>query len=228
MHTNTKKHKLDPQNRKQGFTLIELLTVIAIIGILAGIIIPVVGKVRNSTKATHNLSQLRNLATAAVTFASDNKGRVPGLGLNTQDRWPMQLFPYIGIPNGDRLKAYSYPVFHNTKTPFEDYQTPDGRGNANGCYGYNNELQPAVTGVLLLSIQNPSSTIIFGDKAWNWKNEQSSQASQNLRKESAYPSTLDGLAANWDGKFHCAYADSHVKILSEHPGPNAFRVIPAP
>lgn len=53
-------HPLTP---KKGFTLIELLTVIAIIGILAGIIIPTVGRVRDSagkTKASNNLRQIAN------------------------------------------------------------------------------------------------------------------------------------------------------------------------
>ncbi|WP_043587880.1 prepilin-type N-terminal cleavage/methylation domain-containing protein [Geminisphaera colitermitum] len=60
-----------------AFTLVELLTVIAIIGILAGILIPVVGKVRATARAAQCLSNVRQLGTAVILFAESNRGRFP-------------------------------------------------------------------------------------------------------------------------------------------------------
>lgn len=67
-----------------AFTLIELLTVIAIIGILAAIIIPVVGKARASATRAQCVSHLRQIGIAATLFSSDNKGRVVGPVLKGQ------------------------------------------------------------------------------------------------------------------------------------------------
>ncbi|RRJ96423.1 prepilin-type N-terminal cleavage/methylation domain-containing protein [Opitutaceae bacterium TAV4] len=61
----------------RAFTLIELLTVIAIIGILAAIIIPTVGKVRTTAKASQCASNMRQIATAILLAAAENKDRFP-------------------------------------------------------------------------------------------------------------------------------------------------------
>ncbi|EIQ01196.1 prepilin-type N-terminal cleavage/methylation domain-containing protein [Opitutaceae bacterium TAV1] len=61
-----------------AFTLVELLTVIAIIGILAGILIPVVGRVRESANSARCLANLRQLATAGIAYGNENNGFFPG------------------------------------------------------------------------------------------------------------------------------------------------------
>ncbi len=68
-----------PTQRQQGaFTLIELLTVIAIIGILASILIPVVSSVRDSAARANCASNLRQIGTALHLYADDHEGRLPG------------------------------------------------------------------------------------------------------------------------------------------------------
>src|SRR3954462_961671 len=66
-----------------GFTLIELLTVIAIIGILASIIIPTVGKVQETARRTADASNLRQIGQASLIFAQSSKDQLPALRIDT-------------------------------------------------------------------------------------------------------------------------------------------------
>lgn len=65
------------QTRVDGFTLIELLVTIAIIAVLIGILIPVLGAVRNQARTTKCLKQAQQVAVGVMTFAGDNKGQLP-------------------------------------------------------------------------------------------------------------------------------------------------------
>ncbi|HEY9248942.1 MAG TPA: prepilin-type N-terminal cleavage/methylation domain-containing protein [Rariglobus sp.] len=59
---------------KRGFTLVELLAVIAIVSFLAAIIIPLLGSVRKTARTSQCAGNLRQLHTAAATYAAENRG----------------------------------------------------------------------------------------------------------------------------------------------------------
>ena len=71
-----KKHSTQPP--PAAFTLIELLVVIAIIAVLAGLIFPVVGKVRIRGVETRTTSNLRQIGAAMAAYSGERDGALPG------------------------------------------------------------------------------------------------------------------------------------------------------
>ena len=60
-----------------GFSLVELLVVIGIIAVLIGILLPALNKARESARRTVCLSNVRQLAAAALLYVADNKDYLP-------------------------------------------------------------------------------------------------------------------------------------------------------
>lgn len=81
-----------------GFTLIELLTVIAILGLLASILVPIAGKVRSSARQIQCASNMRQIGVALHNFANDHDGRLPGIAHSRPENesWIYTLAPYLG------------------------------------------------------------------------------------------------------------------------------------
>lgn len=72
------------------FTLVELLTVIFVIGVLAGMIIPVTGIVRATAKRAACASNMRQVGVLALQFSNDRSGKIlqynSGTAYNLRER----------------------------------------------------------------------------------------------------------------------------------------------
>jgi len=66
-----------PQRQAAGFTLVELLIVIAIIGVLAGLLVPAVMSAVSQARTLQCKSNLKQIATAVLDYTADYKGRIP-------------------------------------------------------------------------------------------------------------------------------------------------------
>ena len=101
-------------NGRRAFTLVELLTVVAVIAILAAILIPLVGSVRDRANSSKSVSNLRQIGVIVQTYANENNGRYP------QCQWwgdgSTNWYNFVH----NELRGVNLEFHNRAKTPLED------------------------------------------------------------------------------------------------------------
>jgi prepilin-type N-terminal cleavage/methylation domain-containing protein len=182
--------RADARAARRAFTLIELLTVIAIIGILAAILIPVVGKVRQTARFSTNVNNVRQWTVACTMHMADWKGFPPYQGKGSMTApdaadvtpfpiggvlpWYNALPPYIGEKTLQEryTQGLKMPAIGDSSvwvSPSAEEASPGTAWAAWLCYATAQISNTAISGSPYISniskVKDPSRTVLFGETA---------------------------------------------------------------
>lgn len=119
-----------PSSAKTGraFTLVELLTVIAIIALLTTLLLPVLGRTKESARATACLSNLHQIGIALQIYVQENNNKLPimrdaptdpaAAATNIFPAIHKVLAPQLGNTNGLRCPSDSQRYFELTGSSY--------------------------------------------------------------------------------------------------------------
>ena len=148
-----------------SFTLVEILVVTSIIGLLAGVAIPVIGGAQKKAKAGACLSNLRQIGLATLAYAAENDGMFPEAGTGGTPAWATSIAAFISVDTKNKKSVFVCP---GCEKPVSDAST----GEVAVTYGMHGGLMPkGGAGARLISVQRPSQVILCADMCQNPANK---------------------------------------------------------
>jgi prepilin-type N-terminal cleavage/methylation domain-containing protein/prepilin-type processing-associated H-X9-DG protein len=178
--------------RSAGFTLIELLVVLAIIGILAGLLLPTLGRAKATAKGIACLSNLHQIGIALQLYVQDNRNKLPFM----RDRPVATNGVPLDLPGPDLVLATYLGNLNVLRCTADTRQIFERSGSS---YAWNN----------LLNGQDAEQLTVFG-MAFD-----SHQIPVFYDKESFHLARGESRSVNY------LYADGHIKNLLALEGTKA-------
>lgn len=212
-------------NHPSGFTLIELLVVIAIISILVSLLLPALGRARETALSIQCLNNLRQCGLAAQDYTMSHNGFFPpAYGNEVVDgnkvifSWDFQRVRRNGVLVTEPGKLWEHGMVAKVQ------QCPSYKGESNSQgdpytgYNYNtsylgNPMDPTQTG----QVKRPAACAIFGD------GEYYGGANKYMRAPDRSPAEIaEGFSAASAGtqgfrhseNTNVAFVDGHAQSLS--------------
>ena len=159
--------------KKKDFTLIELLVVIAIIAILAGMLLPALGKVKDTAYATQCLNNMKQIGIGMQMYFDANDSWTPQSKVIATESsgtpwqsWAYLLMEYVGERN-PQITSTHFEMTNDVPKVFRcpKDQCPNTKRSDHLGYGINRYLcNPSTTyycnGVCVSKISSPSRRLM--------------------------------------------------------------------
>lgn len=153
---------IPPRRRRlpgSGFTLIELLTVMAIVAVLAGLLLPAVGAVRSLARQTRCSNSQRQIHLGILAYANDWEDRLLVLADASNLPWMPLVRPYVDESGSGTWSISTTGVI---------YGCPDWRPGAPGYQAH-----PWFTGYALNGLVWQNGVIGGSGTEWTWHTKMS-------------------------------------------------------
>ncbi len=207
-------------SRRRAFTLLELLVVLAVIGVLAGILLAVLQQAQTHAQAAQCVSNLRQWGVALNLYANDNNGYFPRRGQGVQPLtllqhpgddpshdWFNVLPPYAGAPGlKDAVSAGNAPKPGDHSL----FVCPAAKASTSGPYflpyAMNMYLSPwnLTQPQSRVGIDNPAQLAFLADGPVSWSSTVPSSQGYSVQARHggrANVCFVDGHVASFDGAY---------------------------
>jgi len=193
---------------RRAFTLVELLTVVAIIAILAAILIPVGFRVSSLSRKARCVSNLRQVGSALLLYASENKGVFPAGSQGGV--WSWKLVD----------KGYLSPAVYCC--PADTYSTQPPAGATAGWGGRSYVYaSPSMTlgggPARVLDFNQPAKAFMLIE--WHYGSE-AAGSKEDYRSTNGHEASYDLIRnsapiGHPEQRHNCAFVDGHVDSLTK-------------